>query len=172
MKIFLRQRVRWSRGLLQSIHLHRKMIFNPKYGRTGMITIPYYLLFELIVPVLELLGVIFLILNLLFFDINYPFLFIISVSFYLFFVKINLLAIYFDQIEHKHYSNIKEVMLLICVVFLEPFLYHPINNYASLKGYYNFLFNREKKWGHMPRKGFNQISNKIIKKQNYTVEKY
>ena len=43
--------------------------------------------------------------------------------------------------------------------FLEPFLYHPINLYASLKGQWQFFRNEEQKWGVMTRQGFNKKTN-------------
>ena len=44
-------------------------------------------------------------------------------------------------------------------VFLEPFLYHPINLYSSLKGQWQFFRNEEQKWGVMTRQGFNKKTN-------------
>ncbi|MFM9987175.1 glycosyltransferase family 2 protein [Flavobacterium sp.] len=152
--IFLRQRVRWARGLVQTLYLHKKMFLNPKYGKTGLIILPHYFFFEFFVPILELLGVIVLTVDILFFSVNYEFLFIVSVFVYLFYTTITLISIYLDQLVHRQYSSIRELSTLIIMVFLEPILYHPINVYASLKGYIHFLTNKEKKWGAMTRQGF------------------
>ncbi len=158
--IFLRQRVRWARGLVQTLYIHRKLFLNPKYGKTGFICFPYFVFCEFFVPILEIVGVIVLSIDYLYFSINYDFLVIISVFVYLFYTTITLISIYLDQLIHKQYSSIKEIATLILMVFLEPFLYHPINVYASLKGYSHFLVNKEKKWGTMTRQGF---TNAIIK---------
>ena len=115
---------------------------------------PYFVLFEFAVPILELIGIIVLILDLLFFDINYEFLLIVSVFVYLFYTAITLISVLLDQLIYKHYSNIKEIIRLIAMVFVEPFVYHPINVYASLKGYWNFIRGKKQKWGAMSRKGF------------------
>jgi len=157
-KIFLRQRVRWARGLVQNLYIHRKMIFNPKYGMTSFVILPYYLLCEFAVPLLEIIGLTFILLDIAFFGINYSFLMIISVSVYLFYIFVTLISIYLDQLIHKQYSGIDDILKLIALVFLEPFLYHPINVYASLKGYYHFIINKEKVWGEMTRQGFNQTT--------------
>lgn len=153
-KVFLRQRVRWARGLIQTLVLHRKLFFNPKYKNTGLIVFPYYVFFEFLVPILEVIGVIFIILNIYFFGINIPFLVIIAFSVYCFYVLITLSSIFLDQMIHKQYSSFKEVGRLIIMVFIEPIVYHPLNVYASLKGYAHFLLKKEKKWGEMSRKGF------------------
>nr|WP_294935566.1 glycosyltransferase [uncultured Flavobacterium sp.] len=154
MELFMKQRTRWARGLIQTLSLHKKIFFNPKYGKTGMLAFPYFVLFEFAVPVLELLGLIVLLLDFLFFDINYDFLLIVSVFIYLFYTTITLISVLLDQLIYQHYSNIKEMLTLMLMIFLEPFIYHPLNVYASLKGYSNFIRKKEQKWGTMPRKGF------------------
>ena len=104
---------------------------------------------------LTLKRVLFIVLDIFYFGLNYYLLFIISVSVYLFYTLITLLSVYIDQ-SIKQYSSIKDIVTLIIMVFLEPFLYHPINIYASLKGYLHFIVNKEKKWGVMTRQGFKQ----------------
>lgn len=152
--IFVRQRVRWARGLIQTLFKHRKMIFNPKYGKTAFIVLPFYILFEFFVPILEVFGLLVLLADYLFFSINYEFLWVVSLFVYLFYTSITLISLYLDQIIHKQYANLREMMVLIGMVFLEPFLYHPINVYCSLKGYWHFLIKKEKQWGTMTRSGF------------------
>lgn len=48
-----RQRVRWARGLLQTLRIHRRMVGNPRYGSFGL-----YLLYNavamVVVPILQL----------------------------------------------------------------------------------------------------------------------
>lgn len=51
-----KQRRRWHRGLLEILRYHRTMFLNPEYGRVGMLAMPYYVWFETLGPMLELLG--------------------------------------------------------------------------------------------------------------------
>ncbi|MEQ3662558.1 MAG: glycosyltransferase family 2 protein, partial [Flavobacterium sp.] len=155
LKIFLRQRTRWARGLFQTLYLHKNILFNPKYGKTGSLAFPYFIFFEFLVPILEVTGLIVLLIDYLFFSINYDFLLIISVFVYLFYTSITLVSILLDQLLNRQYSNKKEILTLILMVFLEPIIYHPINIYASIKGYISFLVGRKQDWGTMPRNGFN-----------------
>lgn len=154
MTIFLRQRVRWARGLIQTLYLHKDVFLNPKYGKTGLLIFPYYLLYEFAVPVLEILGLIVLTIDLLFFNINYEFLLISSTFVYLFYISITLISVFLDQLIYKHYTGIKEVLILIVMIFIEPFVFHPLNVYASIKGYWHFLRQKEQKWGVQTRQGF------------------
>ncbi|MCU1515949.1 MAG: glycosyl transferase [Pseudarthrobacter sp.] len=44
-----RQRLRWTYGNIQTLYKHRSMLFNPKYGALGMLTMPYALI-SVVVP--------------------------------------------------------------------------------------------------------------------------
>jgi cellulose synthase/poly-beta-1,6-N-acetylglucosamine synthase-like glycosyltransferase len=51
------QRERWQRVILETCWANRRMWFNPRYGKVGMIGVPYYLVSEIVAPVFELLAV-------------------------------------------------------------------------------------------------------------------
>lgn len=155
MTIFLRQRVRWARGLVQTLFLHKDVFFNPKYGKTGLLIFPYYFLYEFAVPIIEIGGLITLIIDLFFFNLSYDFLLIGGGFVYLFYISITLISVVLDQLIYKHYSGMKEVLILIVMIFIEPIVFHPFNVYASIKGYWHFLRQKEQKWGVMVRQGFN-----------------
>ena len=50
------QRDRWQRGLFDTLLRHRRMLFNPRYGFVGMFAFPFYVIFELLGPLVELAG--------------------------------------------------------------------------------------------------------------------
>ncbi|MBF2709879.1 glycosyltransferase family 2 protein [Flavobacterium soyangense] len=161
MTIFLRQRVRWGRGLIQTLYLHKNIVFNPKYGKTGFIIFPYFIFYEFAVPILEVLGLIVLGIDIIFFEVNYDFLFFTSLSVYFFYISITLISVFLDQLIYKHYTGIKEVLILIAMVFIEPFVFHPINVFASLKGYWHFFRQKEQSWGVQTRQGFNASNQQL-----------
>jgi cellulose synthase/poly-beta-1,6-N-acetylglucosamine synthase-like glycosyltransferase len=51
-----RQRNRWHRGLWETLWTHKDMLFNPRYGRVGMVAVPYFWFFEALAPVVEVSG--------------------------------------------------------------------------------------------------------------------
>ncbi|MFB3387368.1 glycosyltransferase family 2 protein [Flavobacterium sp. LAR06] len=152
--VFLRQRIRWARGLVQTLYLHRKMFLNPKYGRTAFLVLPFFFTFEFLVPLIELLGILTLIFSFIFGTTDFQYLLIITTIIYLFYLSITIISILIDEVLYKSYANYKELLMLIGMAIIEPLVYHPINVYASLKGYWYFFAQKEQKWGVMVRKGY------------------
>lgn len=159
LKILMRQRIRWARGLIQTLMIHRKMFFNPKYGRTSFFSLPYFFLFEFLAPIIEAFGMILIVTSLFFsifyFEfINYDFLLWTMLFVYLFYINITIISILLDELLYKSYANVREVLKLIGMALIEPLLYHPVVLVASIKGYWQFFTKKEATWGVMVRKGF------------------
>ncbi|MCL2865383.1 MAG: glycosyltransferase family 2 protein [Lachnospiraceae bacterium] len=51
------QRRRWHVGLLQSMFVHRRVMFNLKFGLVSAFSYLYYLMYELVAPIIELFGI-------------------------------------------------------------------------------------------------------------------
>jgi poly-beta-1,6 N-acetyl-D-glucosamine synthase len=64
-KQFMKQRFRWSYGIMQSFWKNRDACFNPKYKALGMVALPNILLFQIILPMLAPLADVVLILSLI-----------------------------------------------------------------------------------------------------------
>jgi cellulose synthase/poly-beta-1,6-N-acetylglucosamine synthase-like glycosyltransferase len=154
-EVLIRQRVRWSRGLIQTLNLHKNIFFNPKYERMGFLIFPYFFVFEFMIPILELIGVLVLIISFFTLDLNYVYFLYLTLTVYLFYLIITFISILLDDVIYKNYANTKEIITLVLMAIIEPICYHPVNVYASLKGYYHFFRQKEQSWGNMQRQGFN-----------------
>ena len=55
-KVLSRQRERWHRGLLAAMWQYKTMLFNPRYGRVGLLAMPFFAFGEMLAPVIELIG--------------------------------------------------------------------------------------------------------------------
>ncbi|MDQ6902385.1 MAG: glycosyltransferase [Bacteroidota bacterium] len=62
---FLKQRFRWSFGVMQCFWKHRDTLFNPKYKNFGMVAMPNILIYQIILPFLAPLADIILVLSIL-----------------------------------------------------------------------------------------------------------
>ena len=161
-KIFMRQRTRWARGLAQLMSAHMKMFLNPRYGRMGMIVIPYNFFFELLAPIIEFCGVVYYLLMGFFGLVNWHFALLLLIFVYTYSVMITTLAILWDQLTFRYYKTWKEVAYLCMTPFMEFILYHPLIVIFSLRGYYFFITGKKHSWGNMQRKGFGNPTQKSV----------
>lgn len=152
------QRNRWHRGLADSLWRHKYMLFNPNYNHIGMLVMPFFLLFELFGPIIQLLSYIYLA-----FIFLMPSLF--SLSFVILFLAISiiygmiisLVSVLAEEIAFKTYSDFKDVLMLCLFSFVENLGYRQIHAWWQLAGLIDF-FKGKKSWGEMVRKGFDDDS--------------
>ena len=57
----LQQRDRWQRVVIETIWEYKYMLFNPRYGAFGFLTLPYYTLYEVLGVYFEIISIIFVI---------------------------------------------------------------------------------------------------------------
>ena len=147
-----RQRNRWQRGLLDSLWLHREMWFNPEYGRIGLFSMPYFLLFEALAPIIEVTGYCFFLYALVEGKLHTPFAILFFLVALLLGVFNSHVAVILEQIGNHPYQGLKDwLMLLLCGV-LENFGYRQRTLLWRLKGTWDWFRGKEG-WGHMQRKG-------------------
>lgn len=150
-----RQRNRWSRGLMDTIRMHKKMLFNPAYGRVGLIALPYALIVEgfgAVIEIFSLLSVLgFWALGLL--DNTFAIAFL-SVSM-LYGVVISLSAFVLEELNFRRYPKLTYMLVLLAYGVLENFGYHQLSLWWRLMGIVDF-YRGKKSWGVITRKGFAQ----------------
>ena len=65
LKEFMKQRFRWSYGIMQAFWKNRDACFNPKYKGLGMVSLPNILIFQIVLPIFAPLADLVLILSLI-----------------------------------------------------------------------------------------------------------
>ncbi|EKF54175.1 family 2 glycosyl transferase [Galbibacter marinus] len=163
LKVLSRQRTRWGRGLLQIFFVHRKFLFNRKYGRMGWIMMPYIFIFEFLAPIFEFFGLLCLFYLLWTGQVNFNTFWLMLGYVYLLGTCVSLLTISYDLTVKKLYNNLSEYLKLILFASFEAFVYHPLTIVFTLRGYVQFLTGRNFKWGEMTRQGHskNKPQNKL-----------
>jgi len=166
-----RQRNRWTRGAIDTILKHSKLLFNPKYGRLGMISYPYWLLFEWLAPLIEFAGIVYFITLAFFGLINIKtFLIVILFIFSSAFIY-SMWSIFFEAYTYNKYKGSRYLFKIVLFAMLEPFIYHPLNVYFSLKGNYDFFIKRNKSgWGVMTRTSFDADKETVIEAKEVVIE--
>jgi len=152
LSVLHRQRVRWQRGLAETLIIHRKMLFNPKYKGVGLFSLPYFLFVELFSGLVEAAGYFIIIFGLLFsfIDTNIAILmFGITVLYGSF---LSALSILLEEWTFHKYPKVSHLLKLYFWALTESFWYRPLLIGARIEGIFS-VFKKKKAWGEMERKG-------------------
>lgn len=152
-KIFKKQRSRWMRGTIETLSIHRKMFLNPKYKLLGMLSVPYWTLFEFLAPAIEFIGLVITVLFIIFGLINWHFFFLLALFVYTFAILFSVIALFSEEKTYHKYPKQTDFFKLLMAAFIEPLYFHPLAVYAALVGYKEKIMGT-KGWGEMTRKGF------------------
>ena len=155
-KIFISQRNRWTRGTIETLKIHKKIGLNPKYGILGMLSFPYWFIFERLAPIVEVAGIVYFVLLVVFREINWSFVLGIFLIAYLFSLIFSFVAIFSEELTYRQYKKKGIGLILVLTIILEPLILHPFVLYAAIKGNIDYYFNKNKKWGVMTRKGLSK----------------
>lgn len=152
-KIFSSQRNRWTRGTIETLVKHKKIGFNPKYGKLGMLSYPYWLIFERFAPIIEFLGIFYFLFLVVIQEVRWEFALSFIAVAYIFSVVLSLISIYSEELTYHQYKKKGTGFKLILIAFLEPFILHPVVLYSAIKGNIDYYLNKDLKWGEMVREG-------------------
>lgn len=152
-KIFISQRNRWTRGTIETLRKHRKIGFNPKYGSFGLLSYPYWLIFERLAPIIEVVGLLYFAVLIILKEVRWEYALSFLVLAYLFSVLFSIAALYSEELTFHQYKKKGTGYKLVLLSALEPFVLHPFILYAAIRGNIDYYFNKKKKWGEMQRKG-------------------
>ena len=145
------QRFRWHRGLIDILYFHRKMIFNMKYGRVGMLAIPYFLAFEAFGPMIEFQGYIMVVLAFFLGVLNSKIALLLFVSTIFLGVIVSLTALLIAERE-THYFRLRDLFKLMLLALLENLGPRQRFSWWRIEGQLRVIFTRES-WGTIKRKG-------------------
>lgn len=121
------QRFNWQYYSLRSLLLHKKMLFNPKYGIVGMFTYPFYLLGEIFGAVVEFFAYFIVLLNWLLgrMDLYWVILFfILCIGFSIFLTVATALM---GVISFDRYHNKSNLLYFLIFSVLENFGFRQYN---------------------------------------------
>ena len=148
MRQFMKQRFRWSFGVMQCFWKHRDAFFNTRYKNFGMIALPHILIFQMILPFLAPLADLVLVLSLVAAAFN-----IIPVStghialFYAIFSLVDMagaaLAFAYEKEDYKK----------LLWMIPQRFIYRQLMYYILFKSFNKALKGELQGWGILKRTG-------------------
>jgi cellulose synthase/poly-beta-1,6-N-acetylglucosamine synthase-like glycosyltransferase len=153
--ILSRQRKRWQRGALETFFKHKKLLFNPRYGRVGMIGMPFSLLIDVLGPIVEVLG--YLLVPLMWvsglIEPSYALAYLALT--FVFGIFISAGALILEEISLHRIPRARDLLLLMGMILIENFGYRQINNVWRVIGWWEFL-RKKRSWGEMTRTGLSE----------------
>lgn len=150
-----RQRRRWHRGLFESLWIHRRLTLNPKYGKIGFISFPYFWIVEFFGPIVELSGYIYMVVSLFFGGVYLEFAILIFLLSCLYGSLFSAFAILLEEWSLRKYPTITDILKLFFYSLTETIWYRPLTVFWRCQGIWQMI-RKEKGWGEMKRKGVSQ----------------
>ena len=145
------QRIRWQRGLGESLAHNRGLLFHRRGGAAGWLMFPFMVLFELLGPLVELSGYLFM-------AAGFAFGFISPAIFWSFMllalslgILLSISALFLEEISCHTYSRPGNLFVLICMAIVENFGYHQLVLLWRLQGFYRWATSAPAEWGAMTR---------------------
>jgi cellulose synthase/poly-beta-1,6-N-acetylglucosamine synthase-like glycosyltransferase len=151
-RVLARQRDRWHRGLADVTARHWRLFFNPRYGAMGAVVFPYYVIGELLAPVVEAAGLIILAVGIPLGVIDFSFLWLFFLVAYGYGLILTVFSLILEEMSYHRYESTRDRLLLLLWAAVESFGYRQLTVLWRLNGLWKFLRGRQE-WGSMERKG-------------------
>ena len=153
LKVLAGQRNRWHRGLIEVLALNRKMIFRPRYGMTGMVAMPFYLIFEMLGPFVELCGYIIFVYFAATGQLNTPFAVKFLLVAVIYGMLLSLSSILIEEFYPQRFPRLRDILVIAVFGVLENIVYRQFLVLVRVKAFFD-LVRGNKGWGAMEKKGF------------------
>jgi cellulose synthase/poly-beta-1,6-N-acetylglucosamine synthase-like glycosyltransferase len=152
-KTLKNQRIRWQRGLAESLSANWGLMFSRNGGAPGWLAFPFMLAFEWLGPIVELFGYAFMVVAVLTGAVSWQafgaFLFLaVGLG-----ILLSASGLLLEEMSFHIYPKGKQLLLLGLVVLVENLGYRQLNTVWRLTGLYRWATQKESAWGTMKRKG-------------------
>lgn len=147
------QRIRWQRGLSESLSAHAGLMFSRRGGVPGWLAYPFMVAFEWLGPIVELGGYLFMAVAYALGAISWE-----AFAVFLFValglgILLSASGLLLEEMAFHLYPRMGQLGLLALVIVAENLGYRQINSWWRLVGLYRWATQREATWGAMKRKG-------------------
>jgi cellulose synthase/poly-beta-1,6-N-acetylglucosamine synthase-like glycosyltransferase len=147
------QRIRWQRGLAESLHRNAGLLRSGGGGTAGMLAFPFFLLFECYGPLIEVAGYVFMAVMFLLGQVSgTAFAAFLLMAFSLGFL-LSVSALLLEEMSFHLYPRLSQLAVLILVAVVENLGYRQLATWWRLVGLVRWLRGARQTWGTMTRKG-------------------
>jgi cellulose synthase/poly-beta-1,6-N-acetylglucosamine synthase-like glycosyltransferase len=153
LRVLGRQRDRWQRGLIEALSGNVRMFLNPRYGRIGLFAYPYFLLLEMVGPVIETSGYVAFVVTLAAGRASLPYALAFLALTGALGVALSIAAVGLEELTFRRYPRTKDLLHLFCLAVAENFGYRQVTAFWRVRGVVS-KFRGVRTWGEMQRRGF------------------
>jgi len=146
------QRRRWQRGLVETLWRHRRVVGNPRYGALGLMAAPYFVLFELVGPVVAVFGYVLLPIAALLGLISIDILIAFVIVAFLFGILLSVAALALEEFSFRRHARHGEAGRLLLYAMVDNLGYRQMTEAFQLRGLIDVV-RRRTGWGEMKRLG-------------------
>ncbi|MFK2930114.1 glycosyltransferase family 2 protein [Dyella agri] len=149
------QRVRWQRGLAESLWSNIGLMFNRRGGAAGWVAFPFMLLFEFLGPIIEVIGYVSMIVLTLAGLVTLKVFLVFLAAAIGMGMLLSVNAMLLEELSFGLYAKPSQQLRLFVVAVLENFGYRQMNSCWRFYGTLLWLFGLRKRyrWGHIHRDG-------------------
>jgi cellulose synthase/poly-beta-1,6-N-acetylglucosamine synthase-like glycosyltransferase len=151
-RVLRRQRTRWHRGLIDTLLRHRVMMGRPRYGSVGMISLPAFLVFEMLSPLIELSGYILLPALWAFGALEASLAGTFFVMAIMYMVLVSALAVLLEDIAFRRYPHVRDLGRLLLAAIMENVGFRQLTVWWRVRAFWEYL-RGDLTWGAMERRG-------------------
>lgn len=119
MRALRRQRNGWQRGLMEVMLKHKRMTLNPRYGRIGMIGMPFLWVFEALAAFVEASGYVYVVIAAIFGFLNVQFFAMFIALAVLYGILLSELAMGVETLLMSRYERNSDRLRLFLAAFAE-----------------------------------------------------
>ncbi|HTE34681.1 MAG TPA: polysaccharide deacetylase family protein, partial [Chryseolinea sp.] len=143
---FMKQRFRWSYGIMQAFWKNRSACFNPKYKGLGMVSLPNILIFQILLPILAPLADLMLVFSLIWDRDNPDSMHKIELYYFIFMMVDVLVSFVAFAFEKEKFSKL---------IWLVPqrFVYRQLMYFVLFKAIRKAIKGETQAWGILRRTG-------------------
>jgi cellulose synthase/poly-beta-1,6-N-acetylglucosamine synthase-like glycosyltransferase len=157
LRVLRRQRTRWQRGLIDTLLRHRAMIGRPRYGMVGMISLPGFLMFEMLAPLVEMSGYLLLPVLWVFGRLSPSVTGTFFVLAIMYMVLVSAIAVLLEDIAFRRYASFGDLGRLLIAAVLENFGFRQLTVWWRVRAFWEY-FRGDLSWGAMERRGVSAIT--------------
>lgn len=145
------QRVRWQHGLGQALALNKSLITNARGGAVSWVAIPFYIVFELFGPIIEVAGYLFIIVSAWMGWLSFPEALIFLGLAIGLGVLLSTSAIMLEELSFGMYPRIRQLMLLYFIAIVENFGFRQLTAIWRFQGLIRWLRGGKHEWETLTR---------------------